>query len=262
MTATCHPLPPSIADEMRQVAARALCDRPGDNPAQRDSRTRQMVHSTLGFEPRDGLEYMLSTLVFAHFELILDSMRDVFQGQLDSMKLRTKAGIVALDRTMLAFVKEMRTERRRPLARETRETPATSVPEPVVSTPAKVTHPPLAARAADVSVAAAQAVATHAEPVRSGSDTAQSVVAPSAAVRTGSGEAPERSPDPVLPATPPIAGCGAPAVVTQTPDQNEEATMQQHIADFQAAFAAMTETLAEARAIDAAKADPTATGED
>src|SRR5258708_2825055 len=116
MSSPCQPLPQPVAEEMLQVVARAICDRPGDSSTQRDSRTRQMVHSVLGFEPRDGLEYMLSTIAFGHFQLILDSMRDVFQGQTDAMKARTKTTIVALDRAMLDMVKELRVTRRRPMA--------------------------------------------------------------------------------------------------------------------------------------------------
>jgi len=53
---------------MLQVVTRAICDRPGDSPAQRESRTRQMAHTALAFEPRDGLEYMLASLVFRAFQ--------------------------------------------------------------------------------------------------------------------------------------------------------------------------------------------------
>jgi hypothetical protein len=115
MTTDCQPLPQSVAEEMLQIVARALCDRPEETPAQRASRTRQMVHSPLGFQPRDGLEYMLSTLVVGHFHLIMDSMRDALVGQMDTMKARTKTTIVALDRSMLGLLKEMRLTRKRPL---------------------------------------------------------------------------------------------------------------------------------------------------
>jgi hypothetical protein len=121
MSAICQKLPRSVAEEMLQVVARAMCDRPGDNPAQRESRTRQMVYSTMGLDPRDGLEYMLTTMAIGHFNLILDSMFDVFQGQMDTLKARTKTTIVALDRSMLAFVKEMRLARERPVVQSAEE---------------------------------------------------------------------------------------------------------------------------------------------
>ena len=116
MNATCHPLPLSVAKEMLQLVARSLCVIPGDNPAQRESRTRQMVYTTMGFEPRDGLEYMLSTLSIGHFYLILDSMRDALRGQMDEIKGRTKTTMVAMDRAMLGMLKEMRVQQQRPLA--------------------------------------------------------------------------------------------------------------------------------------------------
>jgi hypothetical protein len=116
MTATCHPLPPFVAHEMLQTAARAMCDRPGENAAQRESRTNHMVQMALAMEPRDGLEHMLSILAVGHFNLILDSMRDVFQGQQDAMNARAKSIIVALDRSLLGFVRELRVSRKRPSA--------------------------------------------------------------------------------------------------------------------------------------------------
>ena len=70
MTAFCQPLPRSVAEEMLQVVARALCDRAGDSPEQREGRTRQMVSSTLGMAPRDGLEFMLATLAFAVYRTL------------------------------------------------------------------------------------------------------------------------------------------------------------------------------------------------
>jgi len=116
MTAHCQPLPGNLVDEMLQLVARAICDRPGENAAQRCSRTNQMVHSTMGFAPKDGLEVMLASVVIGHFNLILDSMRDVFQGQAEPVKAKTKTTIVALDRAMLEMIKGLREERRRPSA--------------------------------------------------------------------------------------------------------------------------------------------------
>ncbi len=145
MTARCHPISQSLAEEMLQVVARALCDRPADTVPQRDSRTRQMVHSALAFEPRDAVEYMLSTLVFGHFQMILDAMHDVFQGQADAMKAKSRASIVALDRSMIAFVKELRIARRRPLATEApqaRQASQPSVTPSAAATPSASVAPP------------------------------------------------------------------------------------------------------------------------
>jgi hypothetical protein len=154
MTTFCQPLPGSVAEEMLQVAARALCDRPGDSSAQRDSRTRQMVLSILGFEPRDGLEVMLATLAFGHFQLILDSMSDVFHGQADALKAKTKTAIVPLGRAMLEMIKELRLVRARPVAQSAedvrREAAAATAPPvdvpvapvaPVHETPHEASQP-------------------------------------------------------------------------------------------------------------------------
>jgi hypothetical protein len=131
MTAACEPLPKSVAEELLQVVAQSICDRPGESAAQRDSRTRQMVHSTMGMQPRDGLEYMLSTMLVGHFHLILHSMREVFRGQTDIQSTRTKSTIVALDRAMIGMIKEFRVQRTRPLANWTAEVPVVASEETV-----------------------------------------------------------------------------------------------------------------------------------
>jgi hypothetical protein len=132
MTAYCHPMPHQIAEEMLQVVARAICDRPGESPAQRESRTHQMVHSVTGLTPRDELEYMLSSLVVGHFNLILDSLHEVFAGQTEAMKARTKSTIVALDRAFIGLIRELRTERKRPLMKWTEAArPAAEAERPV-----------------------------------------------------------------------------------------------------------------------------------
>jgi hypothetical protein len=110
----CQTLHTAVAEEMYQVVARALCDRPGENGAQRDSRTRQLVHFSIGLGPRDGLELALSSLVFGHVGMILDSMKDVHMGMGETQKGRTKAGIVAMDRAMVMLLREYREARARP----------------------------------------------------------------------------------------------------------------------------------------------------
>lgn len=167
MNTDCQPLPKSVAEGMLQTATRALCDRPADSAEQRDSLTRQLIYSTLGFEPRDGLEYMIASLVFGHYHAILDSMRDVFQGQMDSVKAKTKSGIVGLDRMMLSYVREMRMVRRRPLAlwakdaqRQTEAATASAPARPAAVTP----EPPPARSAADPIPQAAPVVKPTAPP--------------------------------------------------------------------------------------------------
>ena len=151
MTATCLPLPVSSIHALFQDMGRALCDRPGQTAAEQEARTWCMVHAILGLQPRDGLEYMLSGMATGHFHLILDSMRDVFQGQIDTMKARTKAGIVALDRAMLSLLKELRVSQTRPVAEEARDAtrPAAAPPEARAGTqpapaPPEETFSPLA----------------------------------------------------------------------------------------------------------------------
>jgi hypothetical protein len=142
MNTTCQPLPPSVSQGLLQIVARALCDLPDETAAQREGRVRQLVHTTLGFEPRDGLEYMLSTLVFTHFNLILDSARDALRGQMDSIKAKTNSTIVSLDRAMIMLLKEMRLARRRPLGQSAEHREQNAVPTRAAATPAGETATP------------------------------------------------------------------------------------------------------------------------
>jgi hypothetical protein len=231
MISPCQPLPQSVAEEMLQVVARAICDRPGDNPAQRASRTRQMVYSTMGFQPRDGLEYMLATMLIGHFNLILDSMHDVFLGQIDTMKARTKTTITALDRTMLAFVRELRLSGLRPLARG-------AAMEAADQTMAGVTDQP-----APEPEGVTPAVAQPAAPMRVEAKPVTTRIVP-----------PQTRPTDTAKPRPVISPLPAPNWAKPAAKSDDEDALEQHIADFQQALEAATETLKEARALDAAKA--------
>jgi hypothetical protein len=119
MAAYCQPVPRNVAEAMLQVVARALCDRADDSPELRAGRTRQLVTTTLGLAPRDGVELMLATLAFGHFQVILDSMSDVFRGQADALKAKTKTTIVPLGRAMLEMLRELRLMQARPMVQAT-----------------------------------------------------------------------------------------------------------------------------------------------
>jgi hypothetical protein len=228
MSSICQPLPQSVAEEMLQVVARAICDRRGDNPAQRESRTRQMVYSTMGFQPRDGLEYMLATMMVGHFNLILDSMLDVFLGQIDTMKARTKTTIVALDRSMLAFVRELRLAGTRPLAHGAAMAAADRTMAGVTDQPAPEPE--------SVTPAATQAAA----PMPAETKPAAARIVP-----------PQTRPAETVKPRP---AASAPNWAKPAAKKDDEGTFEQHIADFQQALEAATETLAEARALDEARA--------
>ncbi len=249
MTARCHPISQSLAEEMLQVVARALCDRPADTVPQRDSRTRQMVHSTLGFEPRDAVEYMLSTLVFGHFQMILDAMHDVFQGQADAMKAKSRASIVALDRSMIAFIKELRIVRRRPLATEAPE--ARQASQPRVTPPASVTPSPATEPAKPMTPNRAAEAVTVTPP---GVVSATTRPVASAGVPPASEHRPvTRAQDGGLLVEQGASGKAGATVTppaSQWPIDDDEGTVEQHLAAFPAAMAAAVETLAEAQAFD------------
>src|ERR1700722_13992736 len=283
MTTLCHPLPRDLGEEMLQVSARAMCDRPGDNAAQRDSRTRQMVHTTLGFEPRDGIEFMIATVAVGHYHLILDSVHDVFHGQDDSLKAKTKTTIVSLDRAMLEMIRELRIERRRPLARPVEEpaqetvdaaapqappaTPDVAVPPDI---PAEAPRPeappapsPLAEAAAVVSVVAsglAQDDQAQADPASSRSSETRVRPMDPAPVRAIPVPPPEWRIGMPLDWWPEIAlPDGQIPLPTGLPsfEDDDGGSFEEHFAILKAALAAMEADNAEARARDEAEAEAT-----
>ncbi len=136
MTALCHPIPADAAQDFLALAARALCDRPDETPAQRASRTRQMVHTALGFEPRDGLEYMLATLIQGQFHLILSTMGELLQNQAATPNPRALSSIAALNRSFLGLLRESRTARKRPVEAEPATAPTAAAPQDTAPSPA------------------------------------------------------------------------------------------------------------------------------
>jgi hypothetical protein len=289
MNTHCQPLPSQVAEELLQVVTRAVCDRPADSAQQRESRTRQMIHSVLGFEPRDGLEYMLATIAYGHFQLILDSMRDAFQGQSEVMKAKNKTTIVALDRMMLQMIKELGLVRRRPMAHS-----GAGIAEQARAVAAS----PVGVAAVVESIGAGVAVATSAASkpatsatVRTGlegtpsdaahpdmarSDTARPDGAPpsfAAFARTmlvltgseagGQGSAPAVVPSvaaPISPSTPDAFADEISGFLAPPAGEGDAGTFEDHIAAFEDAYAATMETLAEARMLELAKTEA-ATGD-
>ena len=132
MTQRCHPIPRDVAQTILGTAARSLCDRPGQDAAEREAQTRLMIHTVLGMEPRDGLELMLAIAVFGQFTLLLDTMRDIHLGQEDAARVRAKAGISGLTRSLIGLLGEFRRARARPVADrpEAAPEPETAAPPP------------------------------------------------------------------------------------------------------------------------------------
>jgi hypothetical protein len=104
-----------VSQTMLQGIVETICDRPGDTAAQRDARSREVVGSVQGFAPRDPVELMLAGMIVMHAHLIHDSVRDMLRGQDDYVRVRAKSAIVALDRGMIGFLRQLRIAQKRPL---------------------------------------------------------------------------------------------------------------------------------------------------
>jgi hypothetical protein len=99
------PVPPP---GMLHTIAEAICDRPDDTTAQRAARFGAVTASVNELQPRDAVEVMLAGMAVTHAYLIEDAARDLLRGQDDRLKARTRSAIVALDRGMFGFLKELR----------------------------------------------------------------------------------------------------------------------------------------------------------
>jgi len=260
MNAFCHPLPNQVAEEMLQVAARAMCDRPGENPAQRDSRTTQMVHSVLSLAPRDGLEYMLSILVAGHFNLILDSLREALGheasgGQTEAAKARTKSTMVGLDRVFVGMIRELREERKRPLEKSAAtartgvqaDVPAPRPEEVKARVAGNVTLTAENPATDNAAIIAEMARALREEAERTKSGAADTSPDPSR-TRDRGADAVEVRRRPMPGVQPRAASGDGPG--SSRPSESGGRSEAEELADFERALAVMTATLDEARAPD------------
>ena len=139
MTTPCHPIPASLAQHYLAQTKAALCDRPGESAAENAERTKRMVHTAMGFEPRDGMEYMLATLVQAQYEVILKATKDALQGTEDAASPKAISALAAMNRVMLSTIRALKTARERPLA-EDEDAPRN--PNPSTPSPRRRPAPP------------------------------------------------------------------------------------------------------------------------
>jgi hypothetical protein len=111
---TPHPTAsPTVPLGMLQSITDAICDRPAESAADCASRRRVVMDMAQGFKPRDAVEMMLVGMVIAHAHLLEDAVHDVYHGQDDHIKARSKASIAGLDRGMFGFMRELRTVQNR-----------------------------------------------------------------------------------------------------------------------------------------------------
>jgi hypothetical protein len=108
MNAAPHNASAAMPPGMINSIAEAICARPHDTAAQRAARFSMVTATVHGLQPGDAMEVMLAGMAVTHAYLIEDAARDVFRGQDERLKARTRSAIVALDRGMVGFLKELR----------------------------------------------------------------------------------------------------------------------------------------------------------
>ena len=70
--------------------------------------------SPAAFAPRDALETMLAHLALAHVRLIVQSANDILAGPSGGAPPKAASQLVALDRVLLGYLRELRIARKRP----------------------------------------------------------------------------------------------------------------------------------------------------
>src|SRR3954447_23204742 len=89
---------PELFNHVVGDAARSVSQRAGETKEQEAVRAQVAVHAIMGFRPSDMTEAMLAGQCVMFHELMLDAIRDLFRGEIDTHRHATRNGIVALDR--------------------------------------------------------------------------------------------------------------------------------------------------------------------
>lgn len=101
------------------------------------------------FQPRDALESILADLAAAHARLILKSVTEVLATPPSPARAKSQSHLVALDRALLGFLRELRIARKRPADTLAAPEPKPAPPrQAATARPAQTTRPamPPAAR--------------------------------------------------------------------------------------------------------------------
>jgi len=80
--------------------AMAVCERFGESKQQQFVRTKVAAQMILGLKPRDVVEAMLAGQSVMMHAVLMDSVHDILQGQVDVMRRGTRSNIVALNKAM------------------------------------------------------------------------------------------------------------------------------------------------------------------
>ena len=95
--------------------AKAVSERSGETPRQRNARSEAAVYMVLGFLPRDVIEAMVGGHCVLLHELMVDSVRHTLTGEMATTRRATRGGIVAMDKAFGANLTRLEHYRQRPL---------------------------------------------------------------------------------------------------------------------------------------------------
>ena len=104
--------------DLLRLIVEAISGRAGATQAQKQAAVQGLVQAIMAYLPRDPVETMLAGMIAGHLQLSLDATQDLLGCQDIRIKIRIRAQILALDRQMLGFMKELRAAQKRQAAPE------------------------------------------------------------------------------------------------------------------------------------------------
>ena len=114
-----------MTHDLLRLIADAIGSRANATPAQKQAAMQGLIQAIVAYVPRDPVETMLAGMIAGHLQLSLDATRDLLGCEDIRLKIRIRAQILALDRQMLGFMRELRAAQKRQPA------PEQSAPAPV-----------------------------------------------------------------------------------------------------------------------------------
>ena len=150
---------PELFSHVVSDAALSVSRRAGEATEQESLRAQAAVHAIMGFQPTDMVEAMLAGQCVMFHELMFDTIRTMFRGELAPNSRATRNSIVAMDRAFGNNLARLeRCQRRAPKDRDevAREDGPrqTSAPAPVEAAPPEATPRPIETVATPVNRAA------------------------------------------------------------------------------------------------------------
>jgi hypothetical protein len=124
-----------LMTELLRGLAQAVAERPGETDSQRFARHQTAVFSAMAFMPRDAVETMLANQCVIFDHLLRDGTRDLLRGQSDRDKIRIRPQLVAIGKSFLNHLEQLRLSQLRPVEQIAMPPAAAATPDQQAAAP-------------------------------------------------------------------------------------------------------------------------------